>query len=313
MAENKDALSPDATQGEDTPRSYIYAYPGMHDYEGMVLPDVFPNSSVEEVKHFPFQASDIVISTYPRSGTSWLQEIVWLLYNDADTSRASEAPINKRVPNIDAKFTEESIATILSRQQPPRLIKTHLPCRIYSDALHNGSMKLIYGIRNPKDMLVSYHNFYKMMKCFGDYTGPFNQFLDMFYNKELGYGDWFDHVLAYWEMRDLPNVLILKYEDMQKDPHKAVQQVAEFCQRVVTQDQIESIVKHTSFGAMQANKQTNFTFLGSSMIDSNKSKYMRKGTVGDWKNHFTVAQSEQFDAMYNQKMDNSGLSIDFEL
>ncbi len=37
------------------------------------------------------------------------------------------------------------------------------------------------------------------------------------------------------------------------------------------------------------------------------------GTVGDWRNYFTVAQNEMFDREYNDKMKGTGLNFDFEL
>lgn len=37
--------------------------------------------------------------------------------------------------------------------------------------------------------------------------------------------------------------------------------------------------------------------------------FVSLGVVGDWKNWFTVAQNEQFDAIYRREM--SGLDVDF--
>ena len=42
-------------------------------------------------------------------------------------------------------------------------------------------------------------------------------------------------------------------------------------------------------------------------------QYLFSGKVGDWKNHFTVAENERFDRIYAEKMGGTGLSLDFEL
>jgi len=36
----------------------------------------------------------------------------------------------------------------------------------------------------------------------------------MVVNRELCYGDYFDHVMSWWQHKDDTNVLFLKYEDM---------------------------------------------------------------------------------------------------
>ena len=47
---------------------YIYTYPGMHQYQGMVLPNVFPERSIRDLEYFEFKQGDVVVDSYPKSG-----------------------------------------------------------------------------------------------------------------------------------------------------------------------------------------------------------------------------------------------------
>ncbi|KAL7869136.1 hypothetical protein AOLI_G00131240 [Acnodon oligacanthus] len=47
---------------------------------------------------------------------------------------------------------------------------------------------------------------------------------------------------------------------------------------------------------------SNYSLVPEEFMDQKKSEFLRKGVVGDWKNLFTEAQTERFDAVYKDKM-----------
>ncbi|XP_043540504.1 sulfotransferase 1C2-like isoform X3 [Chiloscyllium plagiosum] len=63
---------------------------------------------------------------------------------------------------------------------------------------------------------------------------------------------------------------------------------------------IDGIVRNTTFESMKDNPMSNYSTVPDSIFDRSISHFMRKGTVGDWKNHFTVAQDETFEADYRR-------------
>src|SRR5262249_5724050 len=73
---------------------------------------------------FDFRDDDIIISTYVKSGTTWVQQIISQLIFDAeeDMEVAEMSPwLDLRVPPKDVKLPA------VESQQHRRFVKTHLP------------------------------------------------------------------------------------------------------------------------------------------------------------------------------------------
>ncbi|XP_065450505.1 sulfotransferase 1C2-like isoform X2 [Chrysemys picta bellii] len=195
---------------------------------------------------------------------------------------------------------------------PPRTLKTHLPVKLLPPSFWEQQCKFLYVARNAKDCMVSYYHFQRMSKVVPD-PGPWHEYFEMFMTGKVGWGPWHDHVKGWWKAKDMHCVLFLFYEDMKKDLKREIQKVARFLGKNLDQELLEKIVYHTSFDVMKDNPMANRSGVPLSIMDQSISPFMRKGTVGDWKNHFTVAQNERFDEDYEEKMAGTNLTFCMEL
>ncbi|XP_022098283.1 sulfotransferase 1C2-like [Acanthaster planci] len=139
------------------------------------------------------------------------------------------------------------------------------------------------------------------------------------YQRSVGFGPWFDHVLGYWRLKDHPNVLFLKYEDLHKDLRGSIRKVAEHVGKDLSDDVIECIAEHVTFRGMKKtygelkDSYGETKALHMTNLFGGDTTYLRKGKVGDWKNVFTVSQNELFDKIYALRMEGTNLEFDFEL
>ncbi|XP_048467029.1 sulfotransferase 2B1-like [Rhincodon typus] len=172
---------------------------------------------------------------------------------------------------------------------------------LYVGTIQASQYSVVYVSRNPKDALVSsfhYHN----MASFVDDAGTFEEFIHKFLEGNVMFGSWFDHVKSWWQRKDQDNILFVTYEELLQDMRSALLKLGEFLGKQLSDDAIEIIVTQTKFNNMRQNKMSNYSFVPKELMDQSKTNFLRKGISGDWKNHFTTAQTEHFNSVYTQEM-----------
>nr|XP_033796150.1 sulfotransferase 2B1-like [Geotrypetes seraphini] len=253
--------------------------------------------SLKLAQDFQFQDTDIVISTFPKSGTVWMQEILTLICSKGDSLVAETVPNWVRAPWLEHTYFRETV----QENGGLRIITTHLPYDILAPALKNSKAKVIYMARNPKDVAVSYYHFHKFAKFLPE-PGTFGDFLDRFLNGKVHYGSWFQHVKSWLRHQENASFFFITYEDMHWDLRGSIEKLCGFLNCSLSSEELDSVEQHCSFNRMSQNSMVNCTLISPEIMDHSKGKFMRKGIAGDWKQHFTVAQNSLFDHIYQEEM-----------
>ncbi|XP_053373512.1 sulfotransferase 4A1-like [Mercenaria mercenaria] len=187
-------------------------------YKGILMME----NEIEEIEKMDTKDDDIWVCSYPRSGTTLTQEMVYLVQT-LDFKTANSVQLDQRFPIIDLKddrYPYYKGIKGIEQMESPRMIKTHFHHFLLPEQLQKGKGRIIYIARNPKDVVTS---FFRLMQwgnelVEGDKT--FDLFVDGFIKGTELLCPWTRHVLGYWEKRNDSNVLFLKYEEEVRVMHR---------------------------------------------------------------------------------------------
>lgn len=131
----------------------------------------------------------------------------------------------------------------------------------------------------------------------------------------VSFGPFWKNVLSFWEQRNEPNVLFLKYEDMRADLEKILREVAAFLEKELTQEQIDKLKHHLSFESMKKNRSVNYESLvelntSAGLTEVEDGAFMRSGSVGGYKAVMSPQLIEEFDRWTAENTQGTGLSLD---
>ncbi|GAB6033123.1 hypothetical protein CHUAL_012733 [Chamberlinius hualienensis] len=266
-------------------------------YKGFTFTDTMGRGAVEAKNRIKINENDIVLAATIKTGSTWAQEILYNLTHLDEIDVPSTVSVDLRVPLLE--LPECGLETI-NDMPSPRALKTHLPYDLLPLGTCNKKYKIIYVIRNPKDTAVSLYHFYQMMPA-AQFNGTLKDFLNVFFNGKYLASPYPEHVLSYWNNRHLPNILIVTYENMQKDIVKEIRRMANF---IGTDDKCaEKVATKCCFQQMASNPNTHHQQWQDyqNMTNSKDFTFMRKGKVGDWKNKFDEETKTKFDEWIEEK------------
>ncbi|XP_042333093.1 sulfotransferase 1C2-like isoform X2 [Sceloporus undulatus] len=233
----------------------------------------------DSIWNFKAQPDDLIICTYPKSGTTWIQEIVDMIQQGGDPQKCARAPIEKRIPFLEFFPPKPRLFGLeLAEAMPsPRLLKTHLPVQLLPPSIWQHNCKIIYLARNIKDCAVSYFHFHLMNTTLPE-PGNWDQFLEDFIAGNVNWGSWFDHVHGWWNAKSDHPVLYLFYEDVKEDPAQEICKIAQFLGLELSELVVNQIVQHTVFESMKVNPFVNYTTVPAYLMDHTISSFMRKAS-----------------------------------
>ncbi|XP_003385889.1 PREDICTED: alcohol sulfotransferase-like [Amphimedon queenslandica] len=241
------------------------------------------------------RSSDVFVTSYVRSGTNWIMYIVLLIANGGTPL---EKDLDSIAPCIDIMKLIE-----VEAMESPRYMKHHYPYdHVAGGPPHQSPAKYIYSYRNPRDVAVSWYLVEKQFAHKSPLT--WSKYLDDFVDGNVVYGSPLDNIRGWWDHKDSPNILMLSYERMKKDPVGAVQSISTFLGYQLSQKLIEEIAANSRIDKMKMNLESFNSAL-------TKYKFVRKGAVGEWHNYFGPEDIEKLDAAVKEKLGETDIVFDY--
>lgn len=242
---------------------------------------------------------DIFVVTYPKSGTTWMQMIMYQLATDGSMEIDH---IGRRCPYFEAAIRFRNFRADFDDIPAPRIFKTHLAY----EEMPRWNCKYIYVARHGKDVLVSFFNQYRDS---GSFKGTLAQFTKLFLSGRLIGGSWFRHVAGWYAHRDDENVLFLTFEDLKADLESCVRRIADFCGFVIDEERMPTILERCSFAFMKQHESKFDPEAERSLHRGTRhNNFIRSGRSGEGKEVLGPAEEMEFEAEYRKHFGHLGRS-----
>ncbi|MES0490489.1 MAG: sulfotransferase domain-containing protein [Leptospirales bacterium] len=261
---------------------------------------------------FKYRDGDLVIATWAKSGTTWMQQIASQIVHNG----SEEVDLHGMSPWLDCRpFPIKDILAGLEAQENQRYIKTHLP----ADALNlNPKAKYICIVRDGRDAIWSFYNHWIHMSD-GLYgllnsnpepewsvierpKGSAHEFYREWMETDGAvFNSYFDHIKSWWNVRHLPNVRLMHFNDLKKDLKGETLNTAEFLGIEKEGLNIDTIVEHCTFDYMKKNADK-LVIGGDEFWEGGAKNFIHKGENNRWVDTLSSEEVEAFEKVAIERL-----------
>jgi hypothetical protein len=257
---------------------------------------------------------DVIVMTYPKSGTNWMLQIVHQLIHHG---RGEYDHIHDVVPWPDI----ETMPGFMRRYAIPlteatdwqssperkRVIKTHFNWDLIP---YSPEARYIAVIRDPKDVFVSSYFFLKD-GLYGPGMPKLETWYRVFLSKHfLMGGSWAVNAAGYWAERHRRNVLVLSFRAMKKDLRGTVKAVATFLDVNASDSVIDEVCRLSSFEHMKSIDQK--FHMGKMIPWHSAGAMIRTGRQGGSSELITAAQQREIDTHCRRELQSLGSDFPYD-
>jgi aryl sulfotransferase len=256
---------------------------------------------------FEFRDDDIIVGTYQKAGTTWVQQIIAQFVFNGETEGMPVGDISPwldlRLPPLEAKLPD------IIAQKHRRFLKTHLPV----DALvYEPKAKYIYIARDGRDIVWSLFNHHHALNdVFYDGIASLPNFGPLLPRPETedvreyflawlagdGHPFWpfWENIRTWWETRNLPNMYFLHFQNLVDDLEGTMRKIAAFLDIPIDESKWDLMVHHCGFDYMKKNA-TLSTPLGGVIFTGGADSFIFKGINDRWRDTLNKADIEAYEA-----------------
>ena len=282
-------------------------------YRGVPVPAWFHEGTSRKLESMELRSTDVVLASWPKSGTHWVYKALRLLSADGGVSGGdmrlvemlppealSAGQMPKKSPwnptgedHFDALLERESSAE-------PRILVSHAPASWLPLKPGRDGGKVVYVARDPRDVIVS--NYFFMGTPKDGWNGSMNRFLAPAERTPNAFGGWFEHVADYEALVAAlgpKRALLIEYEEMHANLMGQLRRLAAFL-GPLAEDRLATdtagICAALGFDSMREAS-------GDAKI------FLRKGQPGGWREHFSGDDAARVAAAVRERLPASSSTV----
>ncbi len=266
---------------------------------------------------FAFREDDIVISTPPKCGATWMQTLCAMLVLD---TVEFDRPLAEISPWLDMQTNQlATVVRLLEAQQHRRLIKTHTPL----DGLpYDERVTYICVGRDPRDVALSFEHHMANLDMVAFMTAraaavglddmadfgppptpasddPAERFWAWVYDDDSAamgatLAAILHHLATFWPLRSQENVALFHYDDLLADLPGQLQALSAALQITITDTRLQHFAAAGTFDRMKERADDLVPDAGNRIWRSN-SDFFHRGRSGQWSGLLDDAGRRRYD------------------